>query len=71
MVNPSRYLTRFYQKISQQDHKISSMIGLISTMAEENQALRLSLSNVSHHGGNKYVLPENLQSNANSRLIFN
>lgn len=48
----------FYQKISQQDHKISSMIGLISTMAEENQAFRLSLSNARHiemanpsHGG--------------------
>jgi len=38
----------FYQKISQQDHKISSMIGLISTMAEENQAFRLNLSNARH-----------------------
>ena len=59
----------FYQKISQQDHKISSMIGLISTMAEENQAFRLSLSNMSHHGGNRHVLSENAQQNMNARLI--
>lgn len=34
----------FYQKISQQDHKISSMIALISSMAQENQAMLHSMN---------------------------
>jgi hypothetical protein len=35
----------FYQKISQQDHKISSMIALISSMAQENQAMHSMIQN--------------------------
>ena len=59
----------FYQKISQQDHKISSMIGLISTMAEENQSFRMNLVSVapSQMGGCLRVPPvEQLSEN---RLI--
>ena len=34
----------FYQRISQQDHKISSMISLISSLADETEQQRLRLS---------------------------
>ena len=65
----------FYQKISQQDHKISSMIGLISTMAEENQAFRLSMYNTRHVemsnqlSGGGQRMSENLMNDEMPELI--
>lgn len=65
----------FYQKISQQDHKISSMIGLISSMAEENQALRLQFANApglvggGGGGGYKNTFQESNDQPEKSNLI--
>ena len=58
----------FYQKISQQDHKIASMIGLLSTMAEETSQIH-EFHSKNQMGGGYQQPTANIENKTDIRLI--
>jgi hypothetical protein len=62
----------FMQKINDQNHKISSMVGLVSTMAEEVSFMRSRMQILSSgipNGGNREIDDNNFISHSSDSLI--